>query len=413
MRLAIVATVAFLPFSPDLCAQDAAPPRGPVSEQLKDPRAADVALTVHVLEPKQLEPNEERLKRVKLPAGFRIATCAEGLNNPRIISVAGDGTVYVTRREVGDVVMLRDADGDGRAEAPAVVARRPQMHGIALHGDKAYLATIKEVFVADRKPDGTLGELRQIISDLPDGGQHPNRTLAVGPDGMLYVSVGSTCNACDETSDESATILRAGLDGSGRTIFASGLRNTIGFGWHPQTRAMFGMDHGIDWLGDNEQPEELNRIEQGKQYGWPYVYADGRFNPQDEPKGGVTMQQWKEKSTEPLAMYTAHSAPMQMAFYTGAMFPAEYRNDAFVAMRGSWNRRPPSGYEVSRVRFDPQGRPTKIEPFASGFLVQEDGAWGHLGRLCGVAVAKDGALLVGDDKNGIIYRISYDAAGGQ
>src|SRR5690606_16282093 len=163
-----------------------------------------------------------------------------------------DGTVYATRRDEGDVIMLRDADRDGRADgAPVVVAHRPGAHGLAIHDGRLYLATVKEVFVADIGQDGRPGPLQMLVGDLPDGGQHPNRTLAFGPDGMVYVSIGSTCNACNETNPEHATLLRMSPDGKSRTIFASGLRNTIGFGWHPETGEMWGMDHNIDSLGDD------------------------------------------------------------------------------------------------------------------------------------------------------------------
>ena len=138
-----------------------------------------------------------------------------------MLAVASDGTVYATRRDTGDVIMLRDADRDGTAEAPVTVARRPQMHGIALSGTKVYLVTVKELFVTERRADGTFGPLQRLIDDLPDAGQHADRTIAVGRDGMLYVSVGSTCNACDESNPENATILRVKPDGSSRTVYAS------------------------------------------------------------------------------------------------------------------------------------------------------------------------------------------------
>ncbi|MGH9941661.1 MAG: YbhB/YbcL family Raf kinase inhibitor-like protein [Pyrinomonadaceae bacterium] len=377
----------------------------------QDKQTTDVRIEGHVYEPAKLEPDAARVRQLRLPEGFRVAKFAE-VSNPRMLAVGTDGTVYVSQREPGTLTMLRDTNGDGVADVQRVVVEKPMLHGVAIHGGRMYLATVREVFVADIRPDGTLGPLRQIISDLPDGGQHPNRTLAVGPDGMLYVSVGSTCNACDETNEEAATIVRANLDGRGRKIFASGLRNTIGFGWHPASRKMYGMDHGIDWLGNDDQKEELNELIEGARYGWPYVYADSKLNPQDEvpKKLGLTNADWARMSKEPLLLYTAHSAPLQMAFYTGAMFPAEYRNDAFVAMRGSWNRKPPSGYEVVRVRFDQQGRPTRIEPFLTGFLVKgggPEGKDGHFARLAGVGVARDGALLVADDTNNVIYRVSY------
>jgi Raf kinase inhibitor-like YbhB/YbcL family protein len=373
----------------------------------------EVEIVGHVLEPAPLEPSAERVGQLQLPDGFEIASFAEGLVNPRMLAVADDGTVYVTQRSVGNVVMLRDEDGDGRADLQEQVASRPDMHGIAIDGRRMYLTTIKDVYRAEIEEDGTLGQLERIIDDLPDAGQHPNRTIAIGPDGKLYISVGSTCNACGEANPESATLLRAEPDGSSRRIFASGLRNTIGFDWQPETGLLYGLDHGIDWLGDQEQQEELNRLEQGKKYGWPYIYADGKHNPADEPPGGISMEEWARTSEEPVLMYTPHAAPMQMAFYRGGPFPEEYLGDAFAAMRGSWNRKPPSGYEVVRIRFE-NGEPRAIEPFVTGFLVdQESGEAGQFARLAGLAITRDGALLVSDDSNGVIYRISYARSGDQ
>ena len=313
-----------------------------VSQQLKDPKAADVVILGHVLEPKQISVNNTQHK-IALPRGFTINVFAKDLVNPRMMAVADNGGVYVTRRSVGDVVLLRDTDGDGKADEQKIVANRPDMHGIAIDGTTMYLATVNDIYRTSIQADGSLSPLELLVDDLPDGGQHPNRTMAVGPDGNLYVSVGSTCNACAETNPESATLLQMKPDGSSRTIFASGLRNTIGFGFEPGSGELYGMDHGIDWLGDNEQHEELNHLVKGKQYGWPYIYDDGKFNPQDEPPGDITLAQWAQRSVEPLGFYTPHAAPMQMVFYTAEQFPDEYNGDAFVAMRGSWNRKPPSG----------------------------------------------------------------------
>lgn len=347
-----------------------------------------------------------------LPEGFEISRFAERLGNLRMLAVAPNGDVYATRRAEGDVILLRDADGDGKADSdPIVVARRAGAHGLALHDGKLYLATVKEVFVGDIQPDGRVGALRLIIGDLPDSGQHPNRTLAVGPDGMLYISVGSTCDACAESNPENATMLRASLDGKSRTIFASGLRNTIGFGWHPRTGELWGMDHGIDNLGDDLQQEELNNLQAGKRYGWPYVYGvEEGANPQDEPPADITAATWAQMSEAAVLGYTAHAAPMQMAFYPGGPFPDAYDGDAFVAMRGSWARSAPSGYEIVRVRFN-NGRARSIEPFLTGFIA--DGGQARTGRPTGVAVAGDGSLLVGDDENGVLYRISYPAGRGK
>ena len=234
---------------------------------------------------------------------------------------------------------------------------------------------------------------------------HNGGSVRFGPDRMLYITVGSTCNECDETNDESATILRAKPDGSAREIFASGLRNTIGFGWHPQTGEMWGMDHGIDWLGDNEHGEELNQLVAGARYGWPVVYDKGKFNPAEEAKG-TTKEEWARTSKEPVLLYTPHAAPMQMAFYHSDQFPPEYRNGAFVAMHGSWNRKPPSGYEVVHIRFQ-DGKPAEIKSFFTGFLVEENGKPAFMGRPVGLAIDRSGALLVSDDGNGVIYRVSH------
>lgn len=367
------------------------PPPAPVS---------DVKIEGHVFQPAALPPPDPAT--LKVPDGFVVDALASGLGNTRMLAVSPAGNVYVTRREAGDVLMLRlGSDGAMQGE-PVRVASRPSLHGIAFHDDRLYLATTKEVYVADVKADGTLGALQMIMHDLADAGQHNNRTLRVGPDDMLYVSVGSTCNECAESNPENATLLRARLDGTSRSIFAAGLRNTIGFDWQPQTGELWGMDHGIDWLGDDMQPEELNKLERGKRYGWPYFFADNQANPHQKPPGGLPPEEWKAGSTPMVMGYTAHAAPMQMAFYAAGHFPADYQGDAFVAMRGSWNRKPASGYEVVRIDFD-KGQPKSIIPFVTGFLT---GA-GQSGRLAGLAIAKDGSLLFTDDANGTIYRVRY------
>ncbi len=330
-----------------------------------------------------------------------------------MLAVAPDGTVYVSQRDAGTLTMLKDTDSDGVADVQKVVATKPMLHGIALNDGKAYIVTVKELYVADIKPDGTLGELKMLLDDLPDAGQHPNRTIAVH-NKQLYVSVGSTCNACDESNKENATMLRLNLDGTNRKIYASGLRNTIGFGWHPATGKMFGWDNGMDWFGDNDSEEEFNELVENQKYGWPYVYAKSELNPHNKPPAplGLTNEDWARQSREPALLNTAHSAGIELTFYTGAMFPSEYKNDAFIALRGSWNRNPPSGYEVARIHFDASGKPSKIESFLSGFLVKggaPDGKDANFARLAGVAQARDGALLVSDDTNNIIYRVTYNA----
>ena len=347
---------------------------------------------------------EANVAQLRVPAGFTINKFAEGVGKPRILVVNSNGNVYTSDREAGVVVMLTDANGDGIAEDKKTVATLKQVHGLTIYNGKMYMVTVNEVYEATMNADGTLGQPKMLINDLPDGGQHPNRTIAFGPDKKMYITVGSTCNSCVEPNPELATILRADEDGSNRKIFAKGLRNTIGFGWHPETSELWGMDHGIDWLGDNEQKEEVNQIKQDAHYGWPYIYGEGKYNPGTRPTGDTTYQQYLQKTTLPSLTYQAHSAPMSMAFYTGSMFPGEYKNDAFVAMRGSWNRSTPVGYRIVRMHFE-NGKPVRFDDFVTGFIVNNNRA--HFGRLVGVAMHKDGSLLFSDDTNGVIYRVAY------
>ncbi|MCE7060764.1 sorbosone dehydrogenase family protein [Dyadobacter sp. CY343] len=372
-----------------------------IPETDKEPTSSEIK--GYVFYPALQQATDANIAQLKVPAGFKISKFAEKLGKPRILVTGTDGQIYASDREAGIVLMLQDTNNDGAAEVIKTVANIKQVHGLSIHNNKMYMVAVNEVYVADMNADGTLGQPRMLISDLPDGGQHPNRTIGFGPDGKMYLTVGSTCNSCPEPNPENATILRAEEDGSNRKIFAKGLRNTIGFGWHPETKELWGMDHGIDWLGDDEQKEEVNMIKQGADYGWPYIYGEGKYNPGDRPKGDTSYSQYLQKTTLPTLTYQAHSAPMGMAFYNGAMFPAEYINDAFVAMRGSWNRSTPVGYKIVRMHFE-SGKPVRFEDFVTGFVVNDNRA--HFGRLVGVTVHTDGSLLFSDDTNGVIYRVS-------
>lgn len=221
---------------------------------------------------------------------------------------------------------------------------------------------------------------------------------------MLYIQVGSTCNACEKTHEENATLVQMKPDGSSRCVYAKGLRNFVGFDWHPQTKELYGFDHGIDWLGDTTQREELNKIVDGGNYGWPYVFEDGKPNLADEPPQNMTWEEYAKKTIFPVLTYDAHSAPLDFMFYNGTQFPQEYRGDALVTLNGSWNRSEPVGYKVVRVRFE-NGQPKRIEDFVTGFL-ENDGK-SHFGRPVGLALHKDGSLLIADDDNGVIYRIAH------
>jgi glucose/arabinose dehydrogenase len=355
----------------------------------------------NIVKPEPLDATPERVAGLRVPAGFKIEKLAEGLQTPRVIVVAPDGTIYVSSRDAGTISMLLPGTG-----SPArVVLTKPNVHGMAIREGRLFFITIREIFSAPINADGTVGPEQRVAGELPDAGQHPNRTIAFGPDGMLYVSVGSTCNDCEENNPENATLLRMQPDGSRREIVASGLRNTIGFAWQPGTGALYGLDNGVDTFGDNEQPEEFNRIEPGKKYGWPFILGDGIKHPLREPKTG-TLEDWDRTSVRPMLTYTAHAASMQLIFADRSGFPQDYRGDAFATMHGSWNRKPPSGYEVVRIRFN-DGKPESIEPFVIGFLIEHPaGRWGRFARPFGLAIAKDGSMLMGDEQNGIIYRIS-------
>ncbi|CAN5320558.1 sorbosone dehydrogenase family protein [soil metagenome] len=369
----------------------------------KEPREAK--MEVAVFKPYKQEATEENVKKLKVPDGFKIEKFAEDLGNARMITVHNNGDVYVTARDEGKVFLLRDTNGDGKADHKSVVSELEDVHGIGINQNTMYLVTIKDLYATSINEDGTLGQLQKLVDDLPDGGQHPNRTIGFGPDNMLYMSIGSTCNACEEPNPEHATLLRFNPDGSGRKIFAHGLRNTTGFAFHPATNEFWGMDHNTDWLGDDESHEELNKIEEDAHYGWPFVYDDGKKMPHREPEE-MEHEDFIEQTKFPVLMYQPHSSAMSFAFNTGDHFPEEYKLDAFVTMRGSWNRENPTGYKVVRLKFNDDNQPEEFEDFVTGFLL-EDGR-SHYGRLTGLTFHTDGSLLFTDDSNGVVYRVSYE-----
>lgn len=364
-----------------------------------------VSIDANVFKPAHLEPSEERMQGLKLPPGFTIEKFAENMGEPRMLAVSERGDVYVTERENSEVIMLQDTNRDGKADLKEVVAQLNKVHGINIRGSKMYLATVKEIYQAQISPEGRISEPQLVVSNLPDGGQHPNRTLAFGPDRKMYVSIGSSCNACEESNEEHATLLQMNTDGSDRKIFARGLRNTMGFGWHPETKELWGMDHGIDWLGDTVQKEELNKLEAGLNYGWPYIYGKGNPTPHREPPGEISHEEYAAKTMEPVLEHPeAHSAALGMLFYTADQFPAAYKNDAFIALHGSWNRAEPAGYKIVRLRFE-NGEPVAFEDFVTGFLLEDGRA--QFGRPVALAIHQDGSLLFTDDEGGVVYRVTY------
>ncbi len=278
---------------------------------------------------------------------------------------------------------------------------RPGAHGLAIANGQLYVATANDV-PRTHTPGRHVGSRGTDHQRPARWRSAPQPHAGLWPRWMLYISVGSSCNACNETNPEHAALLRSSPNGKSRSIFASGLRNTIGFAWDPKTELWGWITASTTWA-TMSSPEELNRIQKGKKYGWPHIWGKDGVNPQSTPPGQISKQQWAATSEPMVLGYTAHAAPMQMLFYTGQQFPAA-TGDAFVTMRGSWNRKPASGYEVVRVRFD-AGKPVAFEPFLTGFLV--DNGQAHIARPVGLAMTKGGALLVGDDANGVIYRVTY------
>jgi glucose/arabinose dehydrogenase len=357
--------------------------------------------TFNVFRPEKQAFAEERLKQLKVPDGFEVSVFGQNLGNVRMMAIGDNGTVYVTRPMEKDVISLREAN----AEPKVIASDLDGVHGIAIRDNQLFLATVHEIRVADLKEDGSLGEFKTIVDDLPDGGQHGRRTLGFAPDGALHINIGSSCDACFESTDEKAANLRLDIQSRARTVFAHGLRNMLGFAWHPETGEMWGVDHGVDHLGDEEPGEELNKIEQGAHYGWPFCYADRKpdWLSFTEPEGAPKDEFCQNKTVAPVLTFDAHASVINIVFYSAEQFPNEYRNDAFITLRGSANRREPKGYKVVRVNFE-DGQPTEVEDFLTGFLA-EDGK-SQFGRPAGLAVAKDGSLLVSEDTNGVIYRIS-------
>jgi glucose/arabinose dehydrogenase len=350
----------------------------------------------------------QTLARLRVLPGFRVDVWAQGLEGPRVLALAPDGSVLVSCPGKGRVLRLRDADGDGRAEeAQPVLEGLEGVHGLAVHEGQLYLAAPGTLYVAPLAADGTPGPARPLVTGLPPGGQHAKPAVGVGPDGRLYLSVGSSCNACTGEDGKRAVLLRFGLDGSGKEVFARGLRNTMGFAWHPDTGELWGMDHGSDHRGNDLPPEELNLLQPGGDYGWPYVYGARVPDLLMEAPEGVMREAHAERTRPMVLGYQAHSAPIQLLFHDGRGASADLRGDAFVTMHGSWNREPPTGYKVVRIRFS-QGRPVRFEDFLTGFLAPDHQK--QSGRPAGLVELPDGSLLVGDDTNGVLYRVSREPA---
>ena len=341
---------------------------------------------------------------LKVAPGWKITAAATGLGKPRMLYMGSKGQLYVTRRDQGDVLMLTDKDADNKFDDMlAVVADFPGVHGITIHDGWMYLVSNRVMKRFQVKEDGTVGVMQELYNDLPDGGQHGNRTMEFGPDGKLYLSVGSTCNDCGETNKENATMLQIDPTTWKRTIYARGLRNTIGFDWHPATKELWGIDNGGDAKGDNWPPEEVNMIPKDGDLGWPLVYGKQVVDETREDPPGTTKAAYAKTTVASVLEAPAHSAPIAFRFFGSANVSADYKNDGLVCWHGSWNRKDPSGYKVSRIKFV-NGKAAGMEDFVTGFLSPDKRT--RMGRPAGLIVSGEGKVYISDDANGVIYCVT-------
>lgn len=327
---------------------------------------------------------------LSVPPGFRIEPVAEDLRGVRTLEFGPDGSLYAVQSRGGRVVRLDPSEGF-RPEQVVTGLNRP--YGLAFHDGWMYVGETNRI-VRFRGPDYRTPET--IVDGIPSGG-HWTREIAFGPDGMLYVSIGSSCNICEERDPRRAAVVRYRPDGSDETIVAEGLRNSAGLAFHPETGALWASQNERDNLGDDLPLEEINVLSDGDHFGWPFCYGDRVPNPEYRDRTNFC------SGTAPPAIgLTAHSAPLGMVFYTGDQFPDEYHGDLFVALHGSWNRSDPSGYKLVRVRVE-DGRPVASEDFATGWL-----SGGRVtGRPVYPEVGPDGSLYLSEDEGGRIYRIRW------
>jgi len=346
--------------------------------------------------------------KLQVPPGFKVELFAQGLSRPRWLHVATNGDVFLAESYDNRIRLLRDTNGDGKAEQNTVFVEglnRPFGMAVAPDGQSFYIANTDAVLQFPYQ----LGQARLqgnpiTITQLTGGGyrQHWTRNLAFSPDGKkLFVTVGSEANVAEEPLPR-ASIQVMNLDGSQRKTYAFGLRNPNGLAFNPITKQLFTTVNERDELGDDLVPDYLTSVRPGGFYGWPYSYLGGNHDPRMPHRPEL-----EKKAAIPDVLFQAHSAALGLAFYQGDQFPAEYRHDAFVAFRGSWNRSQGTGYKVVRVPFTPEGKPKGYyEDFLAGWVVDPNipAVWG---RPVGLAIAKDGALLVTDEPGGKIWRVSY------
>jgi glucose/arabinose dehydrogenase len=343
-------------------------------------------------------------QRLTVREGFRLGLYAGDVPKARFLRATAGGDLLVSQPRLGQILLLgRDADGDGRSDRREVLLKdldRP--HGIDVGDGWLYIGESGAVgrIAFDAASGAVSGSYERILSGLPAGGNHWSRTVRLGPDGWLYVTIGSSCNVCAEEHPWRASMLRLRPDGSAVEQYATGLRNSVGFDWAPWSGELFATDNGRDLLGDDFPPCELNRIVAGGFYGWPFING----NSVPDPDMGAGKETLLARALSPAHGFRAHSAPLGITFLRNPALPAAYRRAALVALHGSWNRSTPDGYKVVLLQWDESGRIAESD-FLSGFEANGN----IIGRPVDVAEAADGSIFVSDDYAGAIYRIAAGA----
>jgi len=347
------------------------------------------------------------LAKINLPEGFEIDVYAENIMDARSMARTADGkTVFVGNRRRKNVYALTDTDGDMRADRVDTIATGLTMpNGVAYHDGDLYVAEVNQIHRFENIMDNLSAPKSEIIfNDYPTDRHHGWKFIAFGPDGKLYVPVGAPCNVCDKEDENAvyATITRMDPDGSNMEIYARGVRNSVGFTWHPETKEMWFTDNGRDLMGDDIPACELNHApEAGIHFGFPFWHQG------DIPDPDFGNQRERDEFKEPMYKFEPHSAPLGLRFYEGNMFPKKYRGQLLVAQHGSWNRRPEVGHIGYQLRFVQieNGEVVNSEIFADGWLNKEENkGWG---KPVDIMEMPDGSILVSDDVAHCIYRITY------
>ncbi|MCB9235623.1 MAG: sorbosone dehydrogenase family protein [Bacteroidia bacterium] len=338
--------------------------------------------------------------RLKLPPGFAISVFAKDVPGARQMALGNKGTIFVGNRGGGKVYAVCDENGDHLADKVWVIAKGLNSpNGVAFRDGSLYVAEISRILRFDQIEDHLVDPPSPVVvyDKFPTDKMHGWKYIAFGPDGKLYVPVGAPCNICNPEEEIYSTITRMDPNGSNPEIFAHGIRNTVGFSWHPETKELWFTDNGRDWLGDDAPNDELNHAPQaGMHFGYPFCHQG------DTPDPEFGDAQSCDKYVKPAQKLGPHVAALGVLFYTGSMFPAEYRNRLLIAQHGSWNRSTPIGYRVMMIETE-GGKVQNYQPFVTGWL-QGSSAWG---RPVALLQLPDGSVLLSDDEQGLIYRITY------